>query len=131
MTRTTLAICLAALSVSGLLAAAIPAAGPRSAQAATKTYVHSFINGPESPLRVRPYTICRRGQRRHLLQPPALEHLGLEHRLSQGTTVLGAQRRLPNCEHPALSSDRKTIRGRRVYTCLRPLLPGEVKICLP
>ena len=26
-------------------------------------------------------------------------------------------------------SDRKTIHGRLVYTCLRPLLPGEVKIC--
>jgi len=120
---------LAALAVSGSLAAAIPGAGPDPAQAATQTYVHSFINGPEGPLRVRPRTIRVEGS-------GAISYSRL-HWSTWGSNTARAKGRQCSartgaCQTASIRlSDRKTIRGRRIYTCLRPLLPGEVKICLP
>jgi len=123
------AISLAALAVSGSLAATAPGTDPDPAQAATKTYVHSFINDPESPLRVRPRTIRVQGS-------GAISYSRLNWSTWGSSTARAKGRqcsaRTGACQTASIRlSDRKTIRGRRVYTCLRPLLPGEVKICLP
>lgn len=129
MTRTTLAISLAALAVSGSLAATASVADPGRSQAAAKTYVHSVINGPESPLRVRPRTIRIEGS-------GAISYSRLRWSSWGSSTARAKGRqcsaRTGACQTASIRlSDRKIVHGRRVYTCLRPLSPGEVKICLP
>jgi hypothetical protein len=129
VTRTTLVISLAAVAVGGSLAATAPGARPAPAQAATKTYVHSFINGPESPLRVRPSIIRVEGS-------GAISYGQLRWSTWGSSTARAKGRqcsaRTGACQTASIRlSDRKTVRGRRVYTCLGPLLPGEIKICLP
>lgn len=84
---------------------------------------------PRSPLRVRPSVIRVEGS-------GAISYGRLRWSTWGSSTAhaKGRQCSAPTgaCQTASIRlSDRKTIRGRRVYTCLRPLLPGEVKICLP
>ena len=129
VTRTMLAFCLAALAVGGSLAATAIATDAGAARAATRTYVHSFINEPASPLRVRPSIIRVQGSGAISYSRLRWRSWGASRAQAKGRQCSG---RTGGCRTASIRlSDRKTIRGRLVYTCLRPLLPGEVKICLP
>jgi hypothetical protein len=129
VTRATLASCLAALAVSGSLAAAAIGTDAGRVRAATRTYVHSFINGPESPLRVRPSIIRVQGSGAISYRRLRWRNWGTSRAQAKGRQCSG---RTSACRTANVRlSDRKTMHGRLVYTCLRPLLPGEVKICLP
>lgn len=125
----TFASCLAALAVSGALGATAIGTDAGPARAATRTYVHSFINEPGSPLRVRPSIIRVQGSGAISYSRLRWRTWGASRAQAKGRQCSG---RTGACRTASIRlSDRKTIRGRLVYTCLRPLLPGEVKICLP
>ena len=120
---------LAALAVGGSLAATALATDAGAARAATRTYVHSFINEPASPLRVRPSIVRVQGSGAISYSRLHWRNWGASRAQAKGRQC---SRRTGGCQTASIRlSDRKTIRGRLVYTCLRPLLPGEVKICLP
>ena len=129
VSRATLASCLAAVAVSGALAATAIGTDAGAARAATTTYVHSFINEPESPLRVRPSIIRVQGGGGVSYSRLRWRNWGTSRAQAKGRQCSG---RTGGCRTASIRlSDRKIIHGRLVYTCLRPLLPGEVKICLP
>lgn len=130
MTRTPIFALLVWLAFAAALAGLALRVGLQPAAAATRTYVHSFINEPASPLRVRPSTIRVQGS-------GGISYAGLHWRSWGGATALAKGRqcsaRAGGCAG-AVSvrlSDVRLLGGRRVYTCLRPLVRGEIKMCLP
>lgn len=114
-----------------VLAAAITGAAATAQQrTATRSYVHSTLNNPATPLRARPRTIRMEGSGGISYTQLRWSSWGAPRTYATGRQCSSRSGGPCAATRIRLSSRRRT-HGRLVYRCLRPLKRGEVTICLP